>query len=70
MATPASRATSVIVGPEWRRFAGFRVGGTEFSPDYIRRLRLHQLETSVSPDCCDWIISDGRKHLDSLVSHK
>jgi hypothetical protein len=33
MATPASRATSVMVGPEWRRLAAFRGGGTNL-PSY------------------------------------
>jgi hypothetical protein len=41
MATPASRATSVIVGPEWRRFAGFREDGTNV-PFYCMRLTITQ----------------------------
>jgi len=45
MATPASRATSVMVGPECRRLAGFRGDGTNV-PSYSMTLTIGQTALS------------------------
>jgi len=53
MATPASRATSVMVGPEWRRLAAFRGAGTN-DPSYVLPVFTGNRRCpnkSVSPGC-------------------
>ena len=45
MATPASRATSVMVGPEWRRLVAFRGAGTS-DPSYALPVIAGQLALS------------------------